>query len=56
MDGECLLSKEGTTQGDPLAMAMFAITIMPLTEHLNGMTKQIWYADDASAEGSLIQL
>ena len=37
-------------------MAMFAIGILPLTERLNGMAKQIWYADEACTGGSLIQL
>ena len=54
IDGSTLYSKEGTTQGDPLAMAMYAIAITPLIHLLEGQgTKQVWYADDAAAGGSL---
>ena len=54
VDGQCLLSKEGTTQGDLLAMAMYAIGTQPLVNRLNGIAKQAWYADD-SAAGSTLQ-
>ncbi len=56
IDGQCMLSKEGTTQGDPLAMAMYAIGTQPLTRRLDGMAKQVWYADDSAAGSSLERL
>ena len=56
MDGDVLYSKEGTTQGDPLAMAMYAIATIPLINKLNGKVCQTWYADDATATGSINHL
>ena len=57
IDGETILSREGTTQGDPLAMAMYAISTAPLIHRLsNDAIKQVWYADDATAGGGLRHL
>ena len=57
IDGETLLSQEGTTQGDPLAMAMYAIAITPLINDLEDKSvKQIWYTDDATACGNILNL
>ena len=58
IDNETILSREGTTQGDPLAMAMFAIASIPLINELSSSAdvKQLWYADDASAIGSFVEL
>ena len=54
--GETILSQEGTTQGDPLAMAMYALALVPMIAQLNDTVKQIWYADDAAAAGQLSNL
>ena len=51
IDGEHIWSQEGTTQGDPLAMAMYAIGTLPLLHRLQGPVAQVWYAEDASAGG-----
>ena len=52
-----MISEEGTTQGDPLAMAMYAVGILPLIQSLsNENTKQVWYADDSAACGDLTNL
>ena len=53
VDGKVLLSQEGTTQGDPLAMPMYALATIPLINQLKGDNTQVWYADDAAAAGNL---
>ncbi len=57
IDGDTIYSQEGTTQGDPLAMAMYAIAVTPLIHKLeNEGIKQAWYADDVTAGGSIKNL
>ena len=53
--GEELISAEGTTQGDPLAMSLYAISLQPLIKrlHVSSAAKQCWFADDATGSGSL---
>ena len=47
-------SREGTTQGDPLAMAMYGLATLPLIKLVNGNSlTQKWYADDGNAVGNL---
>ena len=56
IDGDIILSQEGTTQGDPLAMPMYALATLPLIRRLTFDVKQVWYADDAASTGSLENL
>jgi len=57
IDGKQLFSSEGTTQGDPLAMAMYAISVIPLIDAIRDCSiRQAWFADDATAAGSLCGL
>ena len=56
IEGSTLLSEEGTTQGDPLAMLMYALGVLPLIGCISGDLMQVWYADDATACGSLSAL
>ena len=56
-ESESLLSEEGTTQGNPLAMPMCALGAVPLINALSDdYIKQVWYADDATACGRLIDV
>jgi hypothetical protein len=49
-------SREGTTQGCPLAMAMYAIALIPLVKELKPLAKQVWYADDATGADTITNL
>ena len=53
-DGTFLFSKEGVTQGDPLAMVVYGIGALPLCRTIKDEVPechQPWYADDAGAGG-----
>ena len=57
IDNHCIYSSKGTEQGDPLAMAMYSIGVTPLINDLQGPhVRQVWFADDATAGGSLTGL
>ena len=52
-------STEGTTQGDPVAMAMYALATLPIIHQLRHSfptVQQVWYADDATSSGSCSDL
>ena len=54
IDGRHIFSSEGTTQGDPLSMAMYSVSVTPLIASLqDSRVKQVWFADDATAGGAL---
>ena len=52
------MSSEGTTQGDPLAMSLYAISLHLLITLLGirKSAKQCWYADDAIGAGALTDI
>ena len=54
--GETLHSAEGTTQGDPLSMAIYALGTLPLVRLAQAKATQAWFADDASAGDKLVKL
>ena len=52
-------SNEGKAQGDPLAMAMYALAVRPLIDRLQSLrptVKQVWYADDAINAATCLEL
>ena len=54
-----LLSREGTTQGDPLSMPFYALATLPLVQHLqkeHPSVRQAWLADDSAGAGRLRDL
>ena len=56
IDGEVILSREGTTQGGPEGMPMYALGILPMIKRLIHIVRQMWYADDSVAGGTLVRL
>ena len=53
IDGETVFSQEGTTQGEPLAMPLYALGVVPLiSKHNTFSVNQIWYVDNAAAVGN----
>ena len=49
------MSIEGATQGDPLSMVLYRITLVPLVEELRAADPGLlspFYADDAAFDGS----
>ena len=55
VSGHFLHSKEGVTQGDPLAMIAYGIGVLPLSQELreaHPRVTQPWYADYVGAGGS----
>ena len=55
MGGKELQSAEGTTQGDPIAMSPYAVSLQPLIAQLqtSSSANQCWLADDATGSGTL---
>ncbi len=54
-----LLSKTGVTQGDPIAMLLYSITVLPLIRRLRELFSDllhIWYANDGDAAGPIPRL
>ena len=49
-----ILSREGVTQGDPLSMVLYGITLVPLAEELRAVDSGLlypFYEDDAAFDG-----
>ena len=51
-----ILSSEGVTQGDPLSMVLYGLTLVPLAKLCRVSVSQLvhaWYADDAALAGPI---
>ena len=55
---EVIYSREGTIQGDPLAMFFYGVSLLPLIRKLKHSKNvvQSWYADDSAAIAKLKKL
>ena len=58
VDGETIYSCEGTTQGNPLAMVLYALATIPLGKYckVEAMLGDVWFTDDATGGGPLLAL
>ena len=56
--GKELKSSEGTTQGDPLSMAIYAVCLQPFITNLHNASsaEQCWFADDYCGAGSATEI
>ena len=57
--GDEILLKEGTTQGDHLAMSFYGLGTKPLLDKLSqevSQVKQVWLSDDASGARTVLSL
>ena len=58
-EGSEILSQEGTTQGDPLAMPWYSVNTSIMIQSLRTSTpgvKQVWLADDSKGGGQIVLL
>ena len=49
-----ILSHEGVTQGDPLAIALYGVALLPLAENLRSEHPDVlqpWYANNEAMQG-----
>ena len=54
VNGTTLWSEEGTTQGDPLAMCMYGVAILPLIQKISKLNViHKWYVEDGNACGRI---
>ena len=54
-----ILSREGTTQGDPLAMPWYTLNTSIMIQNLRDhcpLVKQVWLADESAGGGSIVHL
>ena len=51
-----ICSSEGTTQGDRMGMAVYALALLPLVSLLLDELRQAWFADDAAATRELLTI
>ena len=57
--GHFLHSKEGVTKGDPLAIILYVIGVLPLIRELRSAHPRVtqpWYSDDVGAGGTFQQI